>query len=74
MLDDEGYIIKPFTIFKSIKIPEGFKKCSSCHGMGEVVKIFKDPGPNEYMTCPVCDGVGYVRALSSSGKQKTENK
>lgn len=51
------------------EIPEGFKQCERCWGYGEVVKIWRDPGPNEMMSCPDCDGKGYVAIASSSGNE-----
>lgn len=70
MLDDEGYVWKESFTLKRVKIPEGFIKCSECHGTGKQIKIFKDPGPNEYMTCLKCMGKGYVRKTNTGEETK----
>ena len=60
MIDEDGYILREVWGVKRIKIPNGCIKCSECQGTGKVIKIFRDPGPNEFMTCLTCMGIGYV--------------
>jgi hypothetical protein len=56
------------------KIPDGFIKCSKCSGSGKVIKIYKDPGPNEYLNCFECDGTGFVPAKVSVVREKEATK
>lgn len=60
MIDEDGYILREVWGVKRVKIPNGCIKCSECQGTGKVIKIFRDPGPNELMTCLTCMGIGYV--------------
>lgn len=60
----EQFYLKPFMI------PDGFDKCPKCDGRGKVIKLYKNPGPNEYITCFNCDGKGYVPSFNQ--KNTTE--
>ncbi len=61
MLDDDRFILKEVVSVQRVKIPEGHVRCPDCHGTGKIVKIYRDPGPNEYMTCLKCNGQGYIK-------------
>lgn len=53
-------IFRAIKTLEQITIPDGYHKCPDCQGYGEVVRIYKDPGPNEYMVCLTCNGKGFV--------------
>jgi DnaJ-class molecular chaperone len=72
MLDDDNYVYHTCTFVKRVKIPEGYTKCPDCNGSGKIIKIWKDPGPNEYTQCFTCDGKGYVKSQSVVNKPKEE--
>lgn len=71
MIDEEGYILKEVWGVKRIKIPDGCIRCPECQGSGQVVRIYKDPGPNEYMTCLTCCGNGYVCKCNNPANKKS---
>ena len=73
-LGDEGYIFREVTTFKRVRIPDGHKKCARCDGRGKVVKLFKDPGPNEYMECYFCGGRGFVERTADDMVAEAEKK
>ncbi len=60
MIDEDGFILREVVSVQRVRIPEGNVRCPDCHGTGKAVKIYRDPGPNEYMTCLKCMGQGYV--------------
>ena len=66
--ENDRVIWREETILSPHKIPEGYKKCAKCGGSGKVIKIYHDPGPNEYMQCFVCNGLGIVPCSSLSEK------
>lgn len=68
--ENERVIWQAEICLKPHKIPEGNKKCPDCQGSGRQVKIYKDPGPNETMTCFTCMGKGYVKTSVANGENK----
>jgi DnaJ-class molecular chaperone len=59
--EEDGYIFREETVMKRVKIPEGNVRCPRCQGTGKDVRIYRNPGPNEYMSCLKCLGQGYVK-------------
>jgi len=76
MISEDGFILKEFSIFKPVKIPEGSVRCPSCEGSGKTLVAYRDPGPNEYWSCILCLGKGYekIETLEKLGWQLESGK
>jgi len=61
VIDEDGFVLREVVSVQRVKIPEGNIRCPRCQGTGKDVRIYRDPGPNEYMTCLKCMGQGYVK-------------
>lgn len=52
--------------FESVDIPEGYVKCPTCNGSGEVrfrwsePSFTNNPATSDFMSCATCLGDGYV--------------
>jgi DnaJ-class molecular chaperone len=62
-MSNDDFIFREETILKKVRVPFGHIKCPKCNGSGKQIKSYRDPGPNEYMSCLNCLGVGYVKEL-----------
>lgn len=62
--ENERIIWREEIILKPFRIPEGHIKCPKCDGKGKVVKLYKNPGPNEYWPCIECRGWGYIPSVA----------
>jgi excinuclease UvrABC ATPase subunit len=58
--ESDRVIWRETTIIQSFRIPDGFTKCLECKGTGKIIKIYRDPGPNETMLCFECKGKGFI--------------
>jgi DnaJ-class molecular chaperone len=64
-LETERTIAK--RVFETKKLPDGVYSCPACYGSGRVVMIYRDPGPNKYMSCGTCDGTGEIIKCKKEG-------
>lgn len=61
--ENERVIWREVCDLRPFKIPEDSIKCPDCKGSGKIIKLYRDPGPNEYMRCFTCDGKGFIPQL-----------
>lgn len=48
------------TTYHTKKLSEGVYACPSCHGIGRITTIYRDPGPNKTGQCGTCRGTGEI--------------
>jgi DnaJ-class molecular chaperone len=57
-------ILRKTITYEEVVIPEGHEVCSSCHGSGEIRKVWGPPGlEGQFRTCPDCRGIGFISCL-----------
>jgi DnaJ-class molecular chaperone len=64
MSDEADFVFREEVTVRRVRVPEGYIRCPRCHGSGRDIRIYRDPGPNEYMTCLKCLGQGYVKEVA----------